>query len=232
MKPGVGSTREHPQPNRPEHPGGRRLAVPAFLQKDAKANPTPGIPPGDPSSMIHTPAQMRSYKISVLVFLRNAEGDFLLIRRRREPNLGQWSPIGGKLEMGSGESPHECAVRETREEVGLDLRIDDLHLFSMIAEKSYEGGSHWLMFLFDCRRPIDSLPPAIDEGSFAFHSRSAIDRLSLPETDRVALWPVYDRHRRGFVALRADCTPGTPLAVHVDESIGLCDPPVSQTFRH
>ena len=174
---------------------------------------------------------MRPYKISVLVFIRNTEEELLLIRRNREPNLGQWSPIGGKLEMGVGESPHECAVRETHEEVGLELRISDLHLFSMIAEKAYEGGSHWLMFLFDCHRAIDSLPPPIDEGPFAFYTRQAVDRLPLPETDRLALWPVYDHHRHGFVALRADCTPGTPLEVHVDETIGLPEPPESHTFR-
>lgn len=173
----------------------------------------------------------RSYKISVLVFIRHTNGDLLLIERRRPPNQGQWSPIGGKLEMALGESPHECAVRETREETGLDLTINELHLFSMIAEKAYEGGSHWLMFLFDCRRTIDELPPTIGEGRFAFHSRPGVDNLPLPETDRLALWPVYDQFRDGFVALRADCTPGRPLEVHVDEAIGLDQPPDHQVFR-
>lgn len=173
----------------------------------------------------------RTYKISVLVFIRHTNGDLLLIERRRPPNQGQWSPIGGKLEMTVGESPHECAVRETREETGLDLAINDLHLFSMIAEKAYEGGNHWLMFLFDCRRTITELPPEIAEGRFAFHPRARLEDLSLPETDRLALWPVYDRFRDGFVALRADCTPGRPLEVHVDEAIGLNQPPDDQVFR-
>jgi len=174
---------------------------------------------------------MHPYKISVLVFIRNKEGELLLIRRSREPNLGQWSPIGGKLEMAIGESPHECAVRETREEVGLELAISDLHLFSMIAEKAYEGGSHWLMFLFDSRRTIDALPAHIDEGTFAFFPRPEIDALNLPETDRLALWPVYDRCREGFVALRADCTPGTDLVVHVDGTIGVSDLPEAGCFK-
>jgi 8-oxo-dGTP diphosphatase len=172
-----------------------------------------------------------TYKISVLVFIRRTDGDLLLIERKRPPNRGQWSPIGGKLEMALGESPHECAVRETREETGLDLAIDDLHLFSMIAEKAYEGGSHWLMFLFDCRKSLTEVPPDIDEGPFAFHPRHRVDQLPLPETDRLALWPVYDRFRNGFVALRADCTPGRPLEVHVDETIGLSQPPDFQAFR-
>ena len=134
--------------------------------------------------------------------------------------------------MATGESPHECAIRETREEIGLELSIADLHLFSMIAEKAYEGGSHWLMFLFDCRRVLQTLPPPMDEGRFAFHPRPEVNRLDLPETDRLALWPVYDRFRDGFIALRADCTPGQPLEVHIDEAIGLPQLPDSQVFRH
>ncbi len=157
------------------------------------------------------------YKISVLVFIENPAGEELLIHRAKAPNYGAWSPIGGKLEMAAGESPFECAVRETFEETGLRIAVADLHLFAMIAEKAYEGETHWLMFLFHCRRPIAALPPDIAEGRFAFHSRAAIDRLPIPDTDRAALWPIYDRHRDRFVALRADCAPGRPVAVAIEE---------------
>ena len=161
------------------------------------------------------------HKLSVLVFLRNVAGEHLLIERAKAPNAGLWSPIGGKIETGRGESPHECAVRETREESGLTIAPEEFHLFAMIAERAYEGGAHWLMFLFHCRHRIAALPPSIDEGRFGFFDRAAVDTLPLPETDRVALWPVYDRHRDGFVALRADCTPGQPLAVTIEERMGL-----------
>jgi 8-oxo-dGTP diphosphatase len=157
------------------------------------------------------------YKIAVLVFLENAGGEHLLLLRAKAPNLGVWSPIGGKLEMPTGESPFECAVRETREETGFAVTAADLHLFAMIAEKAYEGQSHWLLFLFRCRRPVPGLPPDITEGRFGFHSRAAIDRLPIPETDRTALWPVYDRHRDGFVALRADCAPGRPVRIDYEQ---------------
>ena len=59
------------------------------------------------------------YKISSLVYLRNDAGQLLLMQRNKAPNKGLWSPIGGKLEMVTGESPHEAAVREVGEEVGL-----------------------------------------------------------------------------------------------------------------
>ncbi|OHE88972.1 MAG: NUDIX hydrolase [Verrucomicrobia bacterium RIFCSPLOWO2_12_FULL_64_8] len=157
------------------------------------------------------------YKISVLVFLENRSGELLLMLRNKTPNLGRWTPIGGKLEMAVGESPFECAARETFEETGMRIETDDLHLFAMIAEKAYEGETHWLMFLFRCQRPLPGLPPDIPEGRFAFYPRADIDRLPLPETDRVALWPIYDRHHDRFVALRADCTPGRPVRAVIEE---------------
>jgi 8-oxo-dGTP diphosphatase len=160
-----------------------------------------------------------AHKIAVLVFLENPAGDHLLMLRAKPPNLGVWSPIGGKLETAIGESPFECAVRETQEETGLTITAADLHLFAMIAEKAYEGHAHWLMFLFRCRQPLPSLPPDISEGRFGFFSRAQIDQIPLPETDRTALWPIYDRYRDRFVALKADCAPGRPISVELEEIV-------------
>lgn len=162
-------------------------------------------------------AQALPYRIAVLVFLENAAAEHLLLHRAKAPNKGAWSPIGGKLEMAIGESPFECAVRETREETGFGIAAADLHLFAIVAEKAYEGESHWLLFLFRCKRPLPGLPPDIPEGRFGFFARNSIDALPLPETDRTALWPVYDSHRDRFVALRADCAPGRPVRVEVEQ---------------
>ncbi len=160
-----------------------------------------------------------AYKIAVLVFLENEKGEQLLMLRAKAPNLGAWSPIGGKLEMATGESPHQCAVRETAEETGLHLDTADLHLFSMLAEKAYEGAGHWLLFLFRSHKPIPALPPDIAEGKFAFFSRAAIDQLNIPETDRTALWPIFDQYKNDFVAFRADCTPTQPLKIEIEQII-------------
>ncbi len=173
--------------------------------------------PDSGASAAVTAAPALSYKIAVLVFLENEAGEQLLLLRAKPPNLGVWSPIGGKLETAIGESPFECAVRETFEETGLQADAADFHLFAMIAEKAYEGQSHWLMFLFRCKRRLTALPPPISEGKFAFFSRAAIDQLPIPDTDRNALWPVFDRYRDRFVALKADCAPGKPVVVEVEE---------------
>ena len=92
------------------------------------------------------------------------------------------------------------------------------------SEKNYEGNTHWLMFLFDCLKPLEHLPPPISEGEFALHEADAIDTLPIPETDRRALWPVYFNHRRDFVVLRADCTPKKPIEFQVEELIETAPP--------
>ncbi len=157
------------------------------------------------------------FKISVLVFLQNGQGKELLMCRRKSPNLGCWSPIGGKLKMEAGESPCQCAIRETHEETGLEISPEELHLFAVISETAYEGTGHWLMFLYKCRKPVGKLPEAITEGHFGFFSRSEIDTLNIPETDRLALWPLYDQYSDRFVALRADCTPGGKPEIVIEE---------------
>lgn len=169
--------------------------------------------------MATAPTPTLAHKLAVLVFIENAAGEHLLLLRSKPPNFGSWSPVGGKLETHLGESPFECAVREVREETGFVIDAGDLHLFAMIAEKAYEGETHWLMFLFRVRKPLAALPPDIREGRFGFFARAAIDALPIPETDRAALWPIYDRYREGFVALKADCMPGRPVRVEIEQAM-------------
>ncbi len=169
--------------------------------------------------------QSLAHRIAVLVFIENARGELLLLLRAKPPNLGVWSPPGGKLETSLGESPFECAARETREETGVAAAPEDFHLFAMIAERAYEGETHWLLFLFRLKITVEALPPAITEGRFGFFSRAALEALPIPDTDRAALWPIYDKHRDGFVALRLDCSPGMPLTLTLEQITSAAQPP-------
>ncbi|MCH7718992.1 MAG: NUDIX hydrolase [Chloroflexi bacterium] len=51
-------------------------------------------------------------------------GRLLLVRRNHEPRLGEWSFPSGFVD--AGEVLEEAAVRETKEETGLDVRIQRL----------------------------------------------------------------------------------------------------------
>ncbi|MFM9032426.1 MAG: NUDIX hydrolase, partial [Opitutaceae bacterium] len=72
--------------------------------------------------------------------------------------------------------------------------------------------------------PLHEPPPATSEGECAFFSRTAIDSLPMPETDRNALWPIYARYRDGFVALKADCAPGKPIVVEIEQALARARP--------
>lgn len=161
------------------------------------------------------------FKISVLVFIQNKDGELLLIHRKKKPNFGCWSAIGGKLEMDIGESPYECAIRETYEETAFRITEKDLHLFAMIAEKGYECTGHWLLFLYHCRRPIEKCPPSIEEGDFSFFSFDTIHTLNIPQTDRKILWPVYQKYRDLFISMRIDCKNEDALETTIEEAQGI-----------
>ncbi|MBV9293830.1 MAG: NUDIX domain-containing protein, partial [Frankiales bacterium] len=56
--------------------------------------------------------------------VRDPDGRLLLVQRGRDPGRGRWSLPGGRLER--GETPAAAAVREVREETGLDVEVGEL----------------------------------------------------------------------------------------------------------
>jgi 8-oxo-dGTP diphosphatase len=145
------------------------------------------------------------YKVATLLYCFSDAGDVLLLERAQEPNLGLWSPCGGKLKMHLGESPYVCACREAREEIGLQITPADLHLTGLVSEHGYQGREHWLMFLFEVRRRLEQCPPPHPEGRFQFFPREALASLRVPITDRQRLWPWFWEHRNGFFAAHCHC---------------------------
>lgn len=58
-----------------------------------------------------------SFLAASVAIVRRA--DLLLIQRNRPPSAGLWTLPGGRLEP--GETPEQCAIRELKEELGLDV---------------------------------------------------------------------------------------------------------------
>src|SRR5271168_253073 len=63
-------------------------------------------------------------KVGVGVLLVDESGRLLLTLRRRPPEAGCWSIVGGKLDY--LETLEQCAAREALEEVGAAISIDSL----------------------------------------------------------------------------------------------------------
>ena len=63
-------------------------------------------------------------KVAVGTIIRNEDNHIVLVRRAIEPGYGKWVFPGGFVDR--GEEVRVAAVREAREEAGLDIRIDRL----------------------------------------------------------------------------------------------------------
>ncbi len=147
------------------------------------------------------------HRIAVLCYLYDDDGHLLLLHRKQPPNAGMYSPVGGKLDVTSGEGPHGCAIREIREETGLTLDADGLRLIGVVSERAYEHEAHWLIFLFEAVRPVardDVKWTHFSEGRLEWKRIEEVATLPIPLTDRQVMWPQVQAHRGGFFVVHID----------------------------
>ena len=82
---------------------------------------------GDPMRHVCTVCGQVIYldpKVAVGTIVADDEGRVVLVRRAIEPGYGLWVFPGGYVDR--GEPVTDAAVREAREEAGLDVRLDGL----------------------------------------------------------------------------------------------------------
>jgi 8-oxo-dGTP diphosphatase len=79
----------------------------------------------------------RDHKVAAGVLVVR-DGAVLLVRRRRSPRRGTWTFPAGFVDF--DEDPAEAAVRECREETGLEVEIT--RLVDVVAGREHEHGAH------------------------------------------------------------------------------------------
>ncbi|HEC22596.1 MAG TPA: NUDIX domain-containing protein [Chloroflexi bacterium] len=83
-------------------------------------------------------------KVAAVVFI--TQGDrVLLIKRAVDPQRGKWALPAGYIDY--GEDPREAAVREVREETGLEIRIT--RLIDVLGPGAAEDGTASIVILFE-----------------------------------------------------------------------------------
>jgi 8-oxo-dGTP diphosphatase len=91
-------------------------------------------------------------------------GRLVLVKRGAEPALGKWSFPGGAVEL--GEAVRDAAVREAREECGLDVElVEDRPVDVYDILKVDESGRlryHYVLLLFLARPKRGKLEPTSD----------------------------------------------------------------------
>lgn len=106
------------------------------------------------------------------------EGRFLITQRKKESHLGHlWEFPGGKIE--AGESPQDCAVRECREEIGIEVRAGEVieevkHRYPEIEVHLYFMKCEW----------VAGEPRPLDCADLAWATPEEFSRYRFPEADR------------------------------------------------
>ena len=98
----------------------------------------------------------REHKVAAGVLVED-DGRVLLVRRRMQPRQGMWTFPAGFVEF--DEDPAEAAVRECREETGLEVRINGL--LDLIAGREHERGADIVVVY--CARLVGGKPRADDD---------------------------------------------------------------------
>ncbi len=117
------------------------------------------------------------------------DGQVLMMHRHKEPNLGLWVAPGGKLH--DDETPRECAIRELREETGLEAV--DPQLRAIITELSARKDWQWLMFVYRTEVADGEVVSDEREGRLRWFPIAEIASLPIPEADAIFNPLVLDR---------------------------------------
>jgi len=119
---------------------------------------------------------------SSLIYMER-DGKYLMlhrVRKQNDMNRDKWIGVGGKFE--EGETPQQCALRETKEETG--LTPINLNYRAIVYFYSEYGDEE--MHLFTCTEFTGTLTDC-DEGVLEWVDKDKVTELNLWEGDKVFL---------------------------------------------
>jgi ADP-ribose pyrophosphatase YjhB (NUDIX family) len=115
-------------------------------------------------------------KVAVGVLVEDG-GAILLVRRTQEPGRGRWTLPAGFVD--AGEDPQAAAVRECREETGLEVEV--LGLFDLATGRAHPRGAD-IMIIYRARAIGGTLHPGDDADQASFFRPQDLPELAFDST--------------------------------------------------
>ncbi len=124
------------------------------------------------------------------------EDSFLLVRRGKEPNRGQWSIPGGAQHL--GETIYQAAEREVLEETGLEVRV--LGLVDVVdgIRRDEQGRVSWHYTL------VDLVAEYLAGEAVAGDDADAVGWFTLDDLPGIDLWQETVRIIRQSIAIKTE----------------------------
>jgi len=123
-------------------------------------------------------------KFATLCYVRRDNKTLMVHRIKKENDMhqGKWNGLGGKLEP--GETPEECAIREIREESGLEVK--HLILKGLLTFPLFAKNEDWYAFVYVVDQVEGDLIES-PEGILEWVDNDKILELNLWEGDHIFL---------------------------------------------
>ena len=117
------------------------------------------------------------YKTNAAMVILRHGSSYLLLKRNKEPFIGHYVPVGGKVE--AHETPIKAAIRETFEETG--FTIENPKFCGVLVESS-PAKYNWTVFIYLADIPKVP-PPFCPEGTLEWIAHEDLWTVPTPETD-------------------------------------------------
>lgn len=121
-------------------------------------------------------------------------GKLVLVKRGVEPGKGKWSIPGGAVELGEG--VRDTAIREAKEECGLDIELVDNRpmdvIDNMIAGEDERLRYHYVLLQFLARPKGGTIRPASDVTEVRWVPLKEVEKYNLTDSFRL----FFKKHRK------------------------------------